>query len=164
MAVGYYTLTAAADPQTVCTAFEAEANITSCHVVGTVGEAVKTLLFPAATAAINDVGDVAAGDTTITYDTLVGEVSNDLPVKATIGSEIVRITADSGTVFTVERGVDGTVAAAHLNDAAIAIDGGVLAFPNHVVFRVVGTAVVDVTNAATAVGGVEVADGYPAVA
>ena len=38
MAVAYYTLTKAGDAQAICTLFEAEANITSCTVVGTVGE------------------------------------------------------------------------------------------------------------------------------
>jgi hypothetical protein len=36
--VAYYTLTAAADPQTECTAWEAEADIASCEALGTVGE------------------------------------------------------------------------------------------------------------------------------
>lgn len=87
MAVGYYTLTAAADPQTVCTAFEAEANISAAEAVGTVGEAVEPL-----------------------------------------------------------------------------ITGEVLTAANHVVFKITGTAALDITNAATAVGGVEVASGYPAPA
>lgn len=88
MAVGYYTLTAAADPQTVCTDFEAELNISECVALGTAGEASTDVL---------------------------------------VASEV-------------------------------------LSGPRKVVFRVTGTAVLDITNAATAVGGVEVASGYPAPA
>lgn len=84
MAVGYYTLTAAADPQTVCTAFEAEANISAAVAVGSQGESET----------------------------------------AVIASEV-------------------------------------LSAPNHIVFKITGTAALDITNAATAVGGVEVASGYP---
>lgn len=36
---GYYTATAAVDPQGTCTAFEAEADIASAEALGTVGEA-----------------------------------------------------------------------------------------------------------------------------
>lgn len=84
MAVGYYTLTAAADPETVCAAFEAEANISAATAVGAVGEAEAAL-----------------------------------------------------------------------------ISGEVLSAPNAIIFKITGTAALDITNAATAVGGVEVAGGYP---
>ena len=161
MAVGFYTVTAAADPQTVCTAFEAEANISACTVVGTSGESATSVLFPSATAAINDVGDIDSSQTTITYDTLVGEIVSSVPVKITIDSEIMRVTGATATVLTVERAQDGTLGAAHLDDAVITFDADTLAFSNAVVFRVVGTAAADVIAAATAVGGVEVASGYP---
>lgn len=163
MAVGFYTLTAAADPQTVCTALEAEAGITAAEALGDVGE-TGSGIFESATAAVNDVGDIDASQTTITYDTLVGSISTNLPVKATIDSEKVLITSFTSTVLTVERGIDGTVAAAHLNDAAIAIDGEVLPQPNHVIFRIVGGTTTNITDAVTAVGGLEAASGYPAVA
>lgn len=84
MAVGYYELTAAADPQTVATAFEAEANISACQAIGDQDEA-----------------------------------------------------------------------------GAVIVTGEVLASPNKVIFKVTGTAALDITNAATAVGGVQVATGYP---
>lgn len=260
---GIYSLTAAADPQAVCTLFEAEAAITSCVVVGTIGEAAVTPLFPGATAAINettatvvtidvgtstggtwaissdgeDSGDIdfdaadsvvetaveaitgvtavgvtgdgqvgtpwvityvtpvdavvtvldgasltggdstltvtittqgvdgiSAVDTAITYDTLVGSFENGIPVKATLDSEIVLVTAATDTVLTVVRAVDGTVGAIHADDGVITFHGDILAFPEKVLFNVVGETVVAITNAATAVGGVEVAAGYPAVA
>ncbi len=84
MAVGYYELTAAADPQTVCTDFEAEANISAAQAIGDVDEA-----------------------------------------------------------------------------GAVIITGEKLASPNKVIFKITGTAALDITNAATAVGGVQIAAGYP---
>lgn len=87
MAYGYRTLTAAADPATVKTALEAEANISEVAALGTIGE-----------------------DTT-----------------------------------------DDRIAS-----------GEVLAAPAKVVFRITGTAILDITNAVTAVGGLEAASGYPA--
>ncbi len=164
MARGYYTLTAAADPQTVCTDFEAEANVSACVVQGTIGEAETSVLVPTATVDIDNVSDWAAGDATIEYDTLVGELPNTFPFRMTVDSEIVKVTSYSATILTVERGVDGTVDAVHLDGATLTFVGDQLASPAHAVFRVTGTAVVDITNAATAVGGVEVASGYPAVA
>lgn len=84
MAVGYYEATAAANPQTVATAFEAEANISAAQAIGDVNEA-----------------------------------------------------------------------------GAAIITGETLASPNKVIFKITGTAALDITNAATAVGGVQIAAGYP---
>lgn len=165
MAVGYYTIAGAAvDALAHCILFEAEANISAATVVGTPGEASTERLVPSATAAINDVGDVAPGDLTITYDTLVGQLPTVLPTKITIDEEVMRLVSYTSTVMTVERGIDGTAAAIHLDTFVIAVHGEVLPGGSMAVIRVVGTAVVDVTNAATAVGDVEVAAGFPAVA
>ena len=160
MAVGYYELTAAASPQTVATAFEAEANISACEALGDQDE-TGSGIFEAATAAVNDVGNIAAGDTTITYDTLSGVIPTNLPIYIKINDEWMKVTAFDGTTFTVVRGQRSTTAAAHSDNDVITVEGQILPHGNKVIFRVVGTAVVDITNAATAVGGVQVAAGYP---
>lgn len=80
---------------------------------------------------------VKAADTAITYDTLVGVIPTKLPAWGTIENERIKITSFTSTVLTVERGVQGTVAANHADDTAISIDGHVLPQPNKVVYRVV---------------------------
>ena len=76
-------------------------------------------------------GSILAGDTTIT----VSDVT-DFPRQAgftiTIDSEDLRVDSIAGSTFTVARGVNGTVANAHLDDATVTY---------------VGTATVNLTNA-----------------
>ena len=48
--------------------------------------------------------------------------------------------------------------------AAVIVASEVLSNPGMAIFKITGTAVIDITNAATAVGGFEVASGYPAPA
>lgn len=231
--VGFYTATAAADPQTVCTSMEAEPNVLTCEAIGDQDETGYGL-FESATAAVNEVtpeittvdrgtstggtwtltvdgetsgaiaynanaaavdtaveaitgvtsvtvtgagtvadpwvitfvdtgpkvvsgsgasltgGDstltvtrtqvgvdgIAAADTTITYDTLVGTIPTALPTYASLASgERIKVTSYTSTVLTCERGVQGTVAADQDDDSAITFDGEVLPGPNKVVFR-----------------------------
>ncbi len=163
---GYFEATAAADPQTVCTALEAEPNIVSAGAVGdqdesgittiVAGEVLaspnkvifKVVTEDAATAdwagAVNDVGDIDDTQTSITYDGGSGTKAT-VPFVIIVDDERMEVTADSGTVFTVTRGFGGTTAAAHLNDAAIATS--ILA--------------ADASTAASAVGGLQQAAGYP---
>lgn len=171
--VGYYALTGAYDPQAVCTAFEAEANVDECVVLGTVGEASTNVLNMASTAAINDVGDITAADTAITYDTATdgwdARSAAGTPFYVTIEDEVVEVTADSGTVLTVKRGAQGTVAAAHVDGTAITRAADTISNTGTVIFRVGSdTSVAAITNAATALQGdgvpVAVAPGYPSPA
>lgn len=84
MALGYYTATAAADPQTVCTALEGETGITAAQAIGDQDEA-----------------------------------------------------------------------------GAAIITGENLASPNHIVFKITGGTTTNITDAVSAVGGLEQARGYP---
>ena len=78
------------------------------------------------TAALNDGTDINSTDTAVVYDTLAGGsiVAGDY-IK--MGTEYMRVSAnDTGTnTLTVQRGVWGSTAAAHLNDAAITVQTAV---------------------------------------
>jgi len=62
----------------------------------------------------------AAGDTTLTIATPAQEFPASYPYRAICGTEIVRVTARSGNVLTVTRGIEGTAAAAHAAGAIVA--------------------------------------------
>ena len=70
------------------------------------------------------------------------------------------------TAFEGETNISACVALGTVGEAStdVIVAGEVLSSPAHVVFRVTGTAAVDITNAATALGYVETASGYPAPA
>lgn len=74
----------------------------------------------AVTAALNDGTDINTTDTTITYDTLAGGAFavGDI-IK--MGTELMYVSADSGTALTVVRSVMGSTAAAHLDNAVITV-------------------------------------------
>lgn len=108
------------------------------------------------------VDGVAAADTAITYDTLVGELDIRKRKFAVIDSEVVEIVSFTSTVLTVLRGQQGTVAADHADDSVITVAAEVLPQPNKVIFRVDGVAAADITAAIAAVGGCRYAPGYPA--
>jgi len=78
MATGYYTLTGAADPQTVCEDFEGEADVSACVARGSQGEAVAStnqIVFV--------VTGVTAGDITDAATAIGGvEVARGYPVPA----------------------------------------------------------------------------------
>lgn len=78
------------------------------------------------TAAINDATDINSTDTAIVYDTLAGGtiVAGDYIL---IDSEYMRVTAnDTGTnTLTVQRGIWGSTAAAHLDNAVITVQTAV---------------------------------------
>lgn len=136
---GYYEVDASADPQTVATALEAEPNIASAEVLGSVGESfggtpsagrveilLTSIATPATTAWAAEVGEAGFDDVELdlTYDQETGTIPA-LPFTFIIGTERIKATADSGTVLTIVRGFDGTTAAAHSADAACVYDGDV---------------------------------------
>ncbi len=199
MAVGYYRLEAPAlDAQAVCTLFEAEANVTSCTVGGTVGESGGGLLFPdtveKGTATIDATGGTydigAAGD----LEEGVAEAATGATVQAAL-----RALDSFGSTLTVTGAAGGPlVITLATDDPTIVVDGTdltggagtavyvitqtprveqVLASSGQVIFKVVGTTVAAITDAATALIAAEddagdanaganviVASGYPAVA
>ena len=68
-------------------------------------------------ALVNNASGISPTDTSIAYDNAVADFAvNDY---ASIDDEKVKITADSGTVLTVTRGVKGTTAAYHDDNATI---------------------------------------------
>jgi len=81
---------------------------------------------PATTCAVDDVAGVAIPDTTIDFDTLAG---GNLPERGviTLGAENIHYTgitwtsSTAGTITGCTRGYNGTVAAAHLDGAAITL-------------------------------------------
>ena len=187
MAVGYYKLTKANDPQTVCTLFEAEANVTACTVAGTAREADTSILFPdqlqKATLTINntggtfDLGFAGEMEEEIAYDASSATIQAALRA-LTLGSATLAVTGDDPhaivmaltdptlvlDITDLTGGTDST-----LVDSQAHRDEEVLVFPNDVVFKVVGTTVSAITTAAAALisdttAYVEVAGGYPAVA
>ncbi len=125
--------TVAKDPQAVATLFEAEPNIASAEVLGSVGEAfggtgsagrVEILVTTIAdTAWAAEVGEAGFDnvETDLTYDQETGTIPA-LPFTFIVGTERIVATADSGTVLTIIRGFDGTTAAAHAADAACVFD------------------------------------------
>ena len=193
MAIGYYRLIAPAmDPQAVCTLFEAEANITSCTVAGIAPEADESLLFPdvvsKSTLTINNTGGTfdlgAAGDMEegIAYDAASATIQAALRALGSFGSTLT-VTGDGPHLITLAQddpdlvlditdltgGTDSTLVETQDNRT-----GEVLANPGQVVFKVIGTTVAAITDAAAALiaaeddagagANVEVASGYPAVA
>lgn len=187
MAIGYYKLTKAADPQTVCTLFEAEANVSSCTVAGSAREADTSKLFPAVVSkqllTINNTGGTfdigATGDleADVAYDATSATIQAALRALDSFGSTLT-VTGDGPHVITLAQtdpavtiditnmtgGTDSTITETQDNRSE-----EVLVFPNDVVFKVVGTTVSAITTAAAALisdetAFVEVASGYPAVA
>lgn len=127
--------TNAAKPQTLATSLEAEANIKTAEVRGGVGESapvfagnnnvsvvVETIdtTVEDFTALLNDAAGIDAVVTSVTYDTGAG-TKPSLPFVIKIGTEEMKVTADTGTVFTIVRGYNGTTAATHANNAAISV-------------------------------------------
>ncbi len=125
--------TVALDPQDVATLFEAEPNINTAEVLGSVGEAaggtgssgrVEILVTTIAdTAWAAEVGEAGFDDveTDLTYDNETGTIPA-LPFTFIIEAERIVATADSGTVLTIERGFDGTTGVAHAADQACVFD------------------------------------------
>ncbi|KKM15721.1 hypothetical protein LCGC14_1693170 [marine sediment metagenome] len=125
--------TVALDPQDVATLFEAEPNINTAEVLGSVGEAfggtgsagrVEILVTTIAdTAWAAEVGEAGFDDTEtdLTYDVETGTIPA-LPFTFLVGTERIEATADSGTVLTIVRGFGGTTPAAHAADAACVFD------------------------------------------
>ena len=60
---------------------------------------------------------MGVSDTELPYDGGGGTIAA-LPAEVKIGTEVLTVTADSGTVLTVTRGVDSTTAAQHADNAA----------------------------------------------
>lgn len=127
--------TNAADPQTLATSLEAEANIKTAEVRGGIGESapvfagnnyvsivVETIdtAVENFTALLNDATGINTTDTAVTYDGGAG-TKPSLPFVIKIGTEEMKVTADSGTVFTVTRAYNGTTAASHADNAAISV-------------------------------------------
>ena len=125
------------DPQDVATLFEAEPNINTAEVLGSVGEStpvtgsagrveifVTSIADTAWTGAIDEAG-FDDSELDLTYDTGSG-TKPALPFVVIIGTERIKVTADSGTVFTIVRAFDGTTNAAHAENAVItfSIDAG----------------------------------------
>jgi len=197
MAVGYYRLISPSmNAQAVCTLFEAEANVTSCTVAGVTPEtstdpivsdqAQITTLTIDATGGTFDLG--FSGD----MEEDIAEDANSATIQAALraldsGSATLTVTGDGPHVITLTTAdpdlvADGTAltggaGTAVLVDSQSSRDPGVLVFPNQVVFKVIGTTVAAITDAATALiaaeddagdsnagANVEVASGYPAVA
>jgi len=79
----------------------------------------------AVTAALNDGTDINTTDTAIVYDTLAGGAFavGDI-IK--IDSELMYVSADTGSTLTVVRSVCGSTAALHLDDAAITLQDKVI--------------------------------------
>ena len=169
MAIGYFTLTAAADPQTVCTLFEAEANITACTVAGTAREADTSKLFPDtiekgtvtidATGGTFDIG--AAGD----LEADVAEDASSATIQAALRAldsfgDTLTVTGDGPHIVTLATTdptivVDGTDLTGGAGTVVYAItqtprSEEVLVFPGQVVFKVVGTTVAAIDTAAAA--------------
>ena len=146
------------DPQDVATLFEAEPNVLSAEVLGSVGEStpvtgsagrveifVTTILDTAWQVLIDEAG-FDDSETDMTYDTETGTIPA-LPFTFLVGTERIEATADSDTVLTIVRGFGGTTAAAHAENAACVFD----------------VAAADLTLAATAVGA-KLSSGRPAPA
>jgi hypothetical protein len=121
------------DADAAITAWEALPNIKTVEKIGVPGANVAAEISngiaglrvttddPAVedwAAVINDVGDIDASQTSITYDGGTG-TKPSLPFVIVIESEHLNVTADTGTVLTVVRGYDGTTGAIHLNDVTI---------------------------------------------
>jgi len=85
-----------------------------------INSAATTAVNHGATAAIDDVGNLDASQTDVTYDTKVGTFPA-LPFTILIETEQMSVTADSGTVFTVTRAYNGTTGATHVDGLAIAM-------------------------------------------
>lgn len=189
MAIGYYTLTKAADPQTVCTLFEAEANVTSCTVAGITGEADTSYLFPDAvwkgtltidaTGGTFDLGSATDIEADIAEDASSATIQAALRALDEYGATLT-VTGDGPHVITLAQddpplvadatdltGGAGTATIVETQASRDAYEN--LVFPNQVVFKVVGATVSAITTAAAALisdttAYVEVARGYPAVA
>jgi len=198
MAIGYYRLIAPAmNAQAVCTLFEAEANVTACTVAGIREETDTSALFPDAIQIATITVDASGG----TFNIGVADEFEITAEAATAASIQVALRANSQFSATLTvTGSDGgpfTYTGA-LTDPTLVVEdidltGGastvvlvdtqsirspeVLVFSNQVVFKVVGTTVAAITDAATALiaaeddagdsnagANVEVAGGYPAVA
>lgn len=76
------------------------------------------------TAALNDGTDINATDLTVTYDTLAGGAFA-VGDYIRMGTEYMYVSADSGTALTVVRGVWGSTAATHLDNAVITVQSDV---------------------------------------
>lgn len=182
MAIAYISLTAAADPQAVCTAFEAEANITSCTIAGLAGEADTSRLFPDVVAkyllTINNTGGTFDIGATGDLEAAVAFNATSATIQAALraldsfgdtltvtgdGPHVITMAADDPTLIiditNMTGGTDST-----LVETQDDRDGEVLANPAAGIFKVVGTTVAAIDAAVTAVGGCEEASGYPEAA
>ena len=138
--------TVAKDPQAVATLFEAEPNIASAEVLGSVGEAfggtgsagrveilVTTIDEGDWAGAINEAG-FDATETDLTYDTGTGTQPTDFPFVILIESERIVVSSDTGDGVTgtdavIIRAFDGTTGATHADSTAftLSVDAGDLA-------------------------------------
>ncbi len=98
---------------------------TATTFTGITREADNTTKITSPTAAVNDGSNISATATTITYDTLTtGTGILTLPDQGTIkiGSEQISYTGKTSTTLTgLTRGVNGTTAAIHNNNAVITL-------------------------------------------
>ena len=106
--VAHLTTDADAGKAFTITSFPDHAQITAIRVRAdwTAGQQANT-----GTALINDANGVSATDTEITYDNTIADFA--IGDYVNVDGERIRVTADTGTVLTVVRGLKGTVAAYH---------------------------------------------------
>tara|TARA_R100000700_G_C3169113_1_gene143887 strand:- start:257 stop:787 length:531 start_codon:yes stop_codon:yes gene_type:complete len=74
----------------------------------------------ASSVAVNKTGGISATDTTIPFDTAV-QSGAQVGALITSNDEQMRVTANDGTNLTVVRGVNGTTAVAHADDAVLTV-------------------------------------------
>ena len=106
--VAHLTTDADAGKAFTITSFPDHAQITAIRVRAdwTAGQQANT-----GTALINDANGVSATDTEITYDNAIADFA--IGDYVNVEGERIRVTADTGTVLTVVRGLKGTVASYH---------------------------------------------------
>lgn len=66
---------------------------------------------------LNDAGGISAGDGSMIVTSATGSPAVNFRVK--IDSELILVTAKSGTTFTITRGIEGTTAASHSDGATV---------------------------------------------
>ena len=95
---------------------------TATTFTGITRAADNTTAITTATAAINDASNITATATTITYDTLASGTTFPNQGTIKIGSEQISYTGKTTTTLTgLTRGVNGTTAATHNNNAVITL-------------------------------------------
>lgn len=66
---------------------------------------------------LNDAGGISSGDTSMVVASATGAPAANFRVL--IDSELILVTAKSGTTFTITRGIEGTSAASHADGATV---------------------------------------------